>query len=167
MKKFTLMLLALAMISSSALAFDNVTPNEAYLLATTDANTYILDVRTIAEWDWVGHPGVNNLGDGDALIDKVVNISYKIEYKKDFIVNPSFIADVQEQFDPAAVTLITMCRSGKRSADAAAELEALGYTMLNMLTGFEGDKTTEGYRAVNGWKVDGLPYTYNGEGYTD
>jgi len=167
MKKTLFAVLALALLAVPALALEDVTPAEAYLLATTDANTYILDVRTIAEWDWLGHPGPNKLGEGAELVGKVVNISYKIEYKKSFIINPSFLTEVQESFDPASVTLITMCRSGKRSVDAAMALEALGYSVLNMATGFEGGTDTAGYRTKNGWKLDGLPYSYSGAGYQD
>ena len=36
--------------------------------------------------------------------------------------------------------------------------------VLNMATGFEGGKDALGYRTVNGWKVDGLPYNFNTEG---
>ena len=44
-------------------------------------------------------------------------------------------------------------------------LEAAGYTsVMNMLTGFEGGKDSDGYRTVNGWKVDGLPYNYSRDG---
>jgi len=167
MKKLLFVLLALA-LAVPALAYDDVTPTEAYLLATGDSGTYILDVRTISEWEWLGHPGVNKLGEGSDLDGKVVNISYKIEYKKDFIINPSFVSDVQGAFpDASAVTLITMCRSGKRSVDAAKALEALGYTVKNMVTGFEGGSDAAGYRTRNGWKLDGLPYTYSGVGYQD
>jgi rhodanese-related sulfurtransferase len=56
-------------------------------MATSDPNAYILDVRTEAEWQWVGHPGPNKLGaadpnkleEGAGLRNKVVNISYQIE----------------------------------------------------------------------------------------
>ena len=168
MKKLILMVAVLVLFAGQAVAFENVTPTDAYLMATTDANTYILDVRTLEEWQWVGHPGANKLGEGAELEGKVVNVSFKIEYKGNFIVNPSFNDEINESFpNPADVTLITMCRSGKRSVAAALALEALGYNMKNMVTGYQGGKTDAGYRAVNGWVIDGLPYSYSGEGYED
>lgn len=169
MKKLILMVAVLMLLCSSAFAYENVTPGDAYLQATTDANTYIIDVRTAAEWDWVGHPGADKLGNGSDLDGKVINLSYKIEYKKDFIINPSFLSDIQGLFtDPAAVTLVTMCRSGKRSVAAAEALEAAGFVSVkNMVTGFQGGKDAFGYRTVSGWVNDGLPYTYSGEGYAD
>ena len=169
MKKIAFIVLIVLSVALPAAAYEDVTPTEAYYMATTEENTYILDVRTIAEWDWVGHPGVNKLDEGIELEGKVINISYKIEYKGDFIINPSFLVDVQNMFpDPDEVTLITLCRSGGRSVAAALALEAVGYSnMVNMLTGFEGSKDASGYRTLNGWKVDGLPYNYSGEGYHD
>jgi hypothetical protein len=32
--------------------------------------------------------------------------------------------------------------------------------VFNIGKGFEGDKNSDGYRTVNGWKNSGLPYTY-------
>ncbi len=156
--------------SASALAFDDITPVDAYYLAGTDANTYILDVRTDAEWKWVGHPGANKLGEGAALAGKVLNVSYSIERKGTTIVNPSFLSDVNEIFGNAAeeVVLITMCRSGQRSVAAANALEAAGYRVKNMVTGFQGSSDMYGYRSINGWANDGLPYSYSAQGaYAD
>ncbi len=163
--------LALSLAAASAVgaqAFENITPAEAYTLAANDANAYILDVRTLAEWQWVGHPGKNKLGEGAALAGKVVNISYQIENKGAMIINPSFLNEINELFgsNPNAV-LIAMCRSGQRSSAAAAVLEAAGYRALNMVTGFQGGSDSSGYRTVNGWVNDGLPYTYSGAGYAD
>lgn len=139
-------------------------------MATSDANTYILDVRTDAEWRWVGHPGVNGTGEGTegtySIADQTANISYKIFKRDDFIVNPRFIKDVNKLFaGNKNITIITMCRSGSRSVAAAEALEAAGYTnVYNMETGFEGDKDANKYRTINGWKVNGLPYTASGTG---
>lgn len=163
-----LTLAALAITPLTSQAFQDVLPTDAYSMATTEQNTFILDVRTDAEWRWVGHPGVNGTGEGSEgtynLDDQTVNISYKIFVKDNFVVNPSFISDIEDMFgDNKDIKIITMCRSGKRSVDAAAALEAAGYTSVyNMQTGFEGDKDANKYRTINGWKNDGLPYTASG-----
>lgn len=158
----------IALCAATAFAYEDIAPDAAYTLASTNANVYILDVRTNAEWQWVGHPGKNKLEEGDGLEGKVVNISYQIENKGSMIVNPSFLNEVNEIFgaNPEAV-LITMCRSGSRSAKASAALEAAGYRVLNLAAGFEGGKDAAGYRTRSGWKVEGLPYTYGGAGYQD
>lgn len=171
MNKLKMFAAAVALFSgaTSATAAEDVTPNEAYDMVAGASDVYILDVRSEGEWKWVGHPGSNDLGEGSELDGKVVNISYKIDYQGDFVINPSFLSDVEELFgeNPDAV-LITMCRSGSRSLAAAAELEDAGYQVKNMVTGFEGSKDTYGYRTVNGWANDGLPYNHASTGgYSD
>lgn len=161
MKKFYALAIgtALALTTvNTASAFDNLTPTEAYDAVNNGA--YILDVRTDAEYIWVGHPKVDN----------VVNISYKIERKNVFISNPSFLTDVDDIFGGAMDThIITMCRSGVRSVAAAEALEAAGYTNVsNMVDGFEGGgKDAYGYRTVNGWKNSGLPGHTSSVGASD
>jgi len=152
---------ALGLAASPVYAVDNVSPADAYTLATTDPDVYILDVRTADEWVWVGHAGMNKMGYGAELSDKVVNISIMIVKAGEWVTNPSFLTDVAEMFEGTGFTLITMCRSGDRSLKAAAKLEMNGYSVLNMLTGFEGKTDSDGYRTVNGWKVDGLPYRFS------
>lgn len=178
MKKILAILVASILFASAAPTFaqtvvlQNVTPAEAYTLATTYPNVYILDVRTPEEWTWVGHPGANKLGDGASLNGKVVNIPIKKYIKGVMALNPTFLRDVAGGFGKANdVVLITMCRSGDRSVLAANTLlgsaSTANITVYNMLTGFEGSADSSGYRTKNGWKVNGLPYTFSGPGYTD
>jgi rhodanese-related sulfurtransferase len=173
-KSVFLMLCVTAFFSFSAAmpaaAFDSVTPAQAYDLVVNDANYYIIDVRTANEWKWVGHPGMNKLGEGAGLQGKVINIASRIDWQDQFIVNPSFVSDINELFGEKkdTVTLIMMCRSGDRGAAAAALLEGAGYRAMNMLTGFQGVTNSRGYRTVNGWANNGLPYVISGvDGYAD
>lgn len=156
--------IVLSVFTSSALyAFENITPYEAYTMASNDAETYIIDVRTDAEWRWVGHPGADKLGNGAELDGKVINVSYKIFHGDNFVINPRFLNDIKFIFKKNKnIKLITMCRSGVRSVAAAKALEAAGYNAYNMETGFEGVKDVYGYRTVNGWKNDGQPYVASG-----
>jgi rhodanese-related sulfurtransferase len=171
-KLLVLLVLFLLIPATSALSFDTINPEEAYEIVTTDANAFILDVRTFAEWRWVGHPGENGLGEGADLNGKVINIAYFIEKKGQFpVLNGSFLNDVDEFFeDYPDVTLITMCREGIRGAFAAAFLEKEengGYNVMNMGEAFQGTADARGYRTENGWVVRGLPYTNAGPGYQD
>jgi rhodanese-related sulfurtransferase len=128
---------------------------------------YILDVRTDSEWTWVGHPGENRAQEGGYLDGKVVNISYLIEKVDGSTTeNQYFVHDVLREFKgDRSVNLIAMCRSGSRSLRAAEALEAAGFTSVyNMTYGFEGDRDASGYRTVNGWKVEGYPYTDGRDG---
>jgi rhodanese-related sulfurtransferase len=154
---------------TSAFSFDTITPEEAFDLVATNDNVFILDVRTADEWKWVGHPGADKLGEGSPELDgKVINISSHIFKKGIFMLNRSFLKDVNEVFkDYPDVTLIAMCRSGARAAAAAQLLEDNGYIAINMAEAFEGSADARGYRTVNGWVNSGLPYTYSGAGYKD
>ncbi len=76
---------------------------------------------------------------------------------------------VEEKIEEAGLnkdsTILLMCRSGTRSAKAAALLNQLGYSKAyTVVDGFEGDKAKEGnhkgQRVVNGWKNSNLPWTY-------
>lgn len=171
MKKSVLVVtlfMLVALFAVPSFAFDVISPTDAYDEAINDPGTYILDVRQGTEWKWVAHPGPDSLGVGAGLAGKVVNIPSMIEKKGKMMLNPSFLSDVNERFGGQDVVLITMCRSGFRGGRAADLLEANGYTAINMLHGFEGDKDEGGYRrSVNGWIVEGLPFTYVGAGYGD
>ena len=160
------MFLLTPFLCTSSYAYDEISTGYAYDMATSDDNAYILDVRTEAEWIYVGHPGPNRCDEGALLTGKVVNISYKIWKKKIEIVNPSFVSDVKDLFeDKDDIILIVMCRSGSRSVAACLLLEAAGYAnVYNMTTGFQGGRDDYGYRTENGWVFDELPYTDGGAG---
>ena len=163
-----IVMLTLMVFAGNAFAYDDVTPSDAAYMVEYEG-AFILDVRTPQEWNWVGHPGQNKLGDGANLEGYVLNVAYEVYhegYKKSdvLIVNTQFVKDVKRFLNKDA-TIITMCRSGSRSNKAAMALESADFTnVYNMLTGFEGGKDDAGYRTINGWKEDGLPYTYTGVG---
>jgi rhodanese-related sulfurtransferase len=56
--------------------------------------------------------------------------------------------------------VVLICRSGKRTVEAAEALEAAGFTdVVNVLHGFEGDLDARDQRGrLNGWRFDGLPW---------
>ncbi|MBV8679711.1 MAG: rhodanese-like domain-containing protein [Aquitalea sp.] len=122
-----------------------LTPPEAYYLAQHLSGTVLVDVRSAAEWQFVG----------------VVPGALRIELKTfpGMQPNPQFIAQLQGAVDPQAVLLL-MCRSGVRSHEAAMQAAAAGYTRVyNVLEGFEGDKDAQEHRGnVTGWKAHGLPW---------
>ena len=162
-----IIMLSLIAFAGNAFGYDDVSPSEAADMVAGGA--FILDVRTPQEWNWVGHPGENKLSEGAYLEGHVLNVAYEVYHegysKGDvLIVNTQFVKDVKRLLNKNDA-IITMCRSGVRSVKAAKALEDAGFTDVhNMLTGFEGEKDGAGYRTVNGWKVDELPYNYSGVG---
>ena len=163
-----IVMLALMAFAGKAFAYGDVYPSEADYMVENDG-AFILDVRTPQEWNWVGHPGKNKSGDGEYLEGNVLNVAYKVYHegysKGDvLIVNTQFVKDVKRLLNKDDV-IITMCRSGQRSESAADALEDAGFTnVYNMETGFEGATDTDGYRSLDGWKVDDLPYNYSDVG---
>ncbi|TJZ71676.1 rhodanese-like domain-containing protein [Chitiniphilus eburneus] len=122
-----------------------VTPTEAHTLAQTLAGVCIVDVRTAAEWQFVG----------------VVPGAELIEWKRfpEMSLNPDFLTQLKHKVDPQDVVLF-LCRSGARSHDAAVLAACHGYSeSYNILEGFEGDKDPAQHRnSVNGWRAAGLPW---------
>ena len=122
-----------------------LTPVEAYDVLRLAPGATIVDVRTRAEWDWVGRvPGA-------------VEIEW-IHYPGG-ARNPHFLAELKRQVDPQALVLF-LCRSGARSDGAARLATEAGYNdCYNILEGFEGDKDANGRRnTTGGWRHSGLPW---------
>ena len=122
-----------------------LTPQEAFTLLQLAPGAKIVDVRTRAEWDWVGRvPG-----------------AIEIEWNQypGGGRNPNFIAELQRQVDPEALVMF-LCRSGARSIGAAALATEAGYnSCYNILEGFEGDKDSNGQRnRIGGWRKADLPW---------
>lgn len=115
-----------------------------------EPDTYLVDVRSIAEYVFVGHPEMAHN----------IPLTFWDELKQDLVPNETFLEDVKSRFK-AEDRLIFICRSGGRSQRAARMARQAGFTkLLNITLGFEGEKNAEGYRVINGWKNRQLPYTY-------
>lgn len=123
-----------------------VTPREAWELLQHAPGAKLIDVRSRAEWDWVGRvPG-----------------AVEIEWAAypGMVRNANFLTQLKHQVDGESLMLF-LCRSGQRSHQAAAEAYAAGFhNAYNVLEGFEGDKDANGHRnTVGGWRAAGLPWT--------
>lgn len=122
----------------------DVTPQQAWeLLHDTDA--VLVDVRTDAEWRFVGVPALEGL----CRVQWVDTAGER---------NPGFVEEVRRLAGDRPVVLL--CRSGQRSVAAAKALTAAGSgPAYNVLDGFEGDLDGAGHRGAAGWKAVGLPWT--------
>ena len=122
-----------------------LTPQEASDLLRLAPGAKIVDVRTRAEWDWVGR------------VAGAVEIEWN-QYPGG-VRNPNFVAELKRQVDPEALVMF-LCRSGVRSIAAATAATEAGYnTCYNILEGFEGDKDANGHRNnIGGWRKAGLPW---------
>jgi len=127
----------------------SISPLEALEMAKTPG-TYIVDVRSIAEYHLIGHP-----------LDAVnIPLTFWNEKTQSFEPNENFVKDIQERFKMSDV-LIFICRAGGRSLKAAEDSFQAGFSnVYSVKEGFEGEKDEKGFRTIGGWKNGGLPYTY-------
>jgi rhodanese-related sulfurtransferase len=120
-------------------------PSEAYTLLQTAPGAKIVDVRTRAEWDYVGR------------VPNAVQIEWQTYPGGQ--PNPAFLAELQAQVECESPVMF-LCRSGARSHAAAIAATGNGYSQaFNVLEGFEGNKDAEGHRnSIGGWRAAGLPW---------
>lgn len=146
------------MSGDPGLGVGDMLPADAWATLSNDRSSRLIDVRTRAEWGFVGVPDLSGL-DRDLLC---------VEWAvwPDMSVNPRFVAEVQDALSGQwPDTLLFLCRSGVRSRYAAeAVAEALAPTgastrCINVAEGFEGDLDPEKHRGrLNGWKARGLAW---------
>jgi rhodanese-related sulfurtransferase len=129
----------------------DVTPTEAYAAVTGADDALLVDVRTKAEWTYVGVPELAASGRGVAFV----------EWSRfpDGSLNPQFVEEVREAGLEPGRPVYLICRSGVRSRAAADALTAAGLgPAYNVLEGFEGPLDAAGHRTVAGWRNAGLPW---------
>ena len=107
-----------------------------------------VDVRMEIESLYVGRP------------PGVVHVAW-YEYP-DLTADPQAFATAVEREAGGDKTrpLLLICRSGKRTLDAAKALEAAGFAdVSHVVHGFEGDLDDTFKRSsLNGWRFEGLPW---------
>ncbi len=130
----------------------DVTPIQTWEMLEKNPKAALLDVRTPAEWSYVGLPDLSALSRQPLLVPWLLFPSQQI--------NPDFLSQVSETGVDPEQELLIICRSGVRSKSAAIALTGAGFSICyNIAYGFEGDKDSVGHRGtINGWKVDRLPW---------
>ena len=131
---------------------ENVAPTQTWEALQADANVQLVDVRTDAEWNFVGVPDLGTAGKQPILIPWQVYPSMQR--------NGSF----EDHLKQAGLTedhrIYFICRSGARSMAAAEAAKAAGFPhVFNVADGFEGPPDGDGHRGgTAGWKAAGLPW---------
>ena len=112
----------------------------------------LVDVRTDAEWNFVGVPDLSEAGKQAVLIPWQVYPTMQ--------VNGSFIDQMKQAGITPDDTIYFLCRSGVRSTAAANAAIAAGFpNAINVADGFEGPPDSDAHRGtVAGWKAAGLPW---------
>ncbi|MBP0615959.1 rhodanese-like domain-containing protein [Jiella mangrovi] len=134
----------------------DVTVRQCWANLSDDPAAVLIDVRTIAEWTYVGLPDLSPIGKAPILAEWQTFPS--------MTVDPGFAERVTKAVTEAsgdrASPLFLLCRSGVRSIAAAKALTAAGFEhCFNVVDGFEGSPDENGHRGrIAGWKAEDLPW---------
>lgn len=154
---------------------------EAYDMLNTVPDTYVIDVRTRAEYQFVGHPAGAYLFPYMFMTKTFAQEGARYEYHFND-KNTEFVNEISKIFQRTN-NLIVICRDGTRSALAAKELVGAGFVnVYDVKDGFEGSEFPSfedenrhkfyrqlarrnkvygfNHRRHNGWQWWGLPWTY-------
>jgi rhodanese-related sulfurtransferase len=134
-----------------------VSVSETWATLQKQSAAVLVDVRTQAEWTYVGVPDLSSLSRKPLLVEWQ---SFPTN-----AVNPHFSDRLSKAVVDGGGGLETeiffLCRSGVRSLAAARAMAAAGYKRCRNVTGgFEGGLNAERHRGqVAGWKAANLPWT--------
>jgi rhodanese-related sulfurtransferase len=105
----------------------------------------LVDVRTAEERKFVGY------------VPDSLHVAWQIGTAMQ--TNPRFLRELEAKVSKDAPVLL-LCRSGARSAAAAAAATRAGFKQVyHVLEGFEGDLDETRHRGSrNGWRLRGLPW---------
>lgn len=129
---------------------------EAWRRLADEPDAVLIDVRTRAEWTFVGVPDLTALGKQPLLVEW--------QGYPGGTPNRDFASQLSAELDKlgtgAEAPLFFICRSGSRSLGAAQVMASAGYrACFNVEAGFEGPPDTNRHRGhLTGWKAAGLPW---------
>ncbi len=131
----------------------DISVEETWNALAADPSAVLVDVRTRAEWTYVGLPRLETLGKRPVLTEWQATVG-----PEDFAERLK--AELRAIGAPADAPLFFICRSGSRSRSAAMAMAAAGHRQcFNVADGFEGPLDGERHRGgVGGWKAAGLPW---------
>jgi len=135
---------------------DAVDVETAWKGLTSSPRSQLVDVRTRAEWTYVGIPDLGPVGKRAVLVEW--------QAFPDQTIDPRFVERLAGELKALGVQmeddLFFICRSGTRSLAAAKAMAEAGFRKChNVASGFEGPLDDERHRgSVDGWKAAGLPW---------
>ncbi len=131
---------------------ENISPQQVWAALGKDPQAQLVDVRTDAEWAYVGLTDLAGVGKQPVLI------AWQVFPKME--VNAGFVDQLRQAGFTPEHHIYFLCRSGVRSLAAAQAARAAGFAhVFNVADGFEGNADGEGHRGkLGGWKAMGLPW---------
>jgi rhodanese-related sulfurtransferase len=142
--------------NSGGLYAGDVSARDAWDGLAGSSGAALIDVRSRAEWVYVGVPVVSS-------VDKKTLLIEWDDFTTGAIV-PDFIGRLKAALAENGISddapLYFICRSGNRSRNAAIAATAAGHSnCFNIEFGFEGRLDAERHRNTPGsWKAEGLPW---------
>ena len=130
----------------------DISPDDTWAALEKDPKAVLVDVRTDAEWNFVGVPDLSALGKQVVLIPWQVFPTMQ--------VNGHFAEHLHKAGITAESNVFFLCRSGVRSLAAGQAAQHAGFPhAFNVADGFEGPVDHAGHRGtVAGWKASELPW---------
>lgn len=134
----------------------DVSVEEAWAGLADDPAAVLVDVRTTAEWAYVGIPALGSLDKRPIAVEWQAFPQMSVD--QDFV--EKLEAALEAAGTPRQAPIYFLCRSGARSKAAAIAMTAAGWSRAyNVANGFEGPLDHEGHRGrISGWKARGLPW---------
>jgi rhodanese-related sulfurtransferase len=142
--------------ASSDARIVDVAAREVWDRLVSDGNAVLVDVRTRAEWTYVGVPDLSPIGKKPILIEW--------QTYPEGAVDPAFVERLSAMLDASKIGKSTeiffICRSGVRSKAAALAMAQAGFERChNVADGFEGPLDPSRRRGQTaGWKSAGLSW---------
>lgn len=129
----------------------SATPKDAFEMLKNQKNSFLVDVRTNEEFNFVGMVDASNFE------NRILLNPWQILPQMQ--LNPNFAKNLTSQI-PFDCNLFFICKTGGRSAQSAEFAFGLGYqNCYNVVNGFEGDLNDDSQRGkINGWKASNLPW---------
>lgn len=125
---------------------------ETWKILQEDPKAVLVDVRTDAEWNYVGIPDLSTADKKPVLLPWQLFPTMQ--------VNGAFLEQLEQTGADKDAPVLFLCRSGVRSQAAAIAATGAGYAKAyNVAHGFEGPHDDTKHRgSVAGWKAAGLPW---------
>ena len=133
---------------------NEISARQAWDMLQDNARAILVDIRSSMEYLFVGHP------------TGAVHVAWIDE--PDWVVNPDFVIEIRKlmlggvvcEAGEECAPIILICRSGKRSREAAHALINAGLeNVYHIDEGFEGELNEHHQRStLGGWRYHGLPW---------
>ena len=135
---------------------DDLGVTEVWDRLWNDHSSVLIDVRTRAEWAFVGLPDLAQIGKQPVLVEWQTFP----DNREDSRFAEKLSSTLKDMGATQDAQLFFICRSGSRSRRAAQTMIAVGYAKCtNVADGFEGPLDAEHRRGrAGGWKAAGLPW---------